>query len=53
VARGGGTQPPAKPDGLSEETWNRWLQLKPFEKPRVFRQLIRGGQPAPGPSPGG
>lgn len=32
--------PPPKPGFLSEETWRRWLELKPFERVRVLRQLI-------------
>ena len=52
VARGGVAKPPGKPDAISEETWKRWLELKPFEKPRVFRQLIRGGRQPPGAGTG-
>lgn len=53
VARAGGTKPvpSGKPELLSEETWKRWLELKPFEKPRVLRQLIQGGRPRPPPPP--
>lgn len=32
--------PPPRPDFISEETWKRWLELKPYERPRVLRYLI-------------
>jgi Mg/Co/Ni transporter MgtE len=32
--------PPPKPRFFSEETWKRWLELKPFERLRVLRQLM-------------
>src|SRR5262249_8876485 len=45
---------PPRPPFLSEETWSRWLDLKPFERVRVLRQVLesRPGGPStlpPGP----
>jgi hypothetical protein len=34
--------PPPRPPELSEETWERWQGLKPFEKPRVLRYVLNG-----------
>jgi hypothetical protein len=49
LSQGQGTKPPAKPHFLSDETWSRWLQLKPYEKARALRVLI--GPKSKGPSP--
>ena len=48
---GQGTKGPARPAFLSDETWNRWLELKPYEKARALRVLI--GPKSKGPSPQG
>ncbi|HVR75602.1 MAG TPA: hypothetical protein VMT52_14800 [Planctomycetota bacterium] len=32
--------PPPRPEFISEETWKRWLELKPYERPRVLRHLL-------------
>jgi hypothetical protein len=51
VARDGTARTPAtRPGFLSEETWRRWLELEPFEKSRVLRQLIQRRPRPPPPS---
>jgi hypothetical protein len=32
--------PPPRPGFISEETWRRWLELKPYERHRVIRHLL-------------
>lgn len=38
-----GENPQQKPEFLSEDTWQRWLTLKPRERSQVLRQLLRPG----------
>lgn len=50
-----GVVPPERPGILSEETWERWKRLKPFERTRALSVLLNGEPtpsippPAPGP----
>jgi hypothetical protein len=44
--------PPQKPEWMSDATWTRWLQLKPFERPRALRHLFNSRTDASRPEPG-
>jgi hypothetical protein len=46
-----GVEPDRRPEWLSEDTWRRWLVLKPYERPRALRHLL--GPRLEGPTPRG